>query len=135
MEETILTAQNLKFRYDSDQPVYALDGVSTEVKRGEFVAVLGANGCGKSTLGRCLVNLHPITSGKLVYDGKELNRLRKKERQALSREIQMVFQDPYSSLDPRHTAADSVEEPMIVHKTPATARERQERTIGLFKEV
>ena len=66
---------------------------------------------------------------------KELNRLRKKERQALSREIQMVFQDPYSSLDPRHTAADSVEEPMIVHKTPATARERQERTIGLFKEV
>ena len=54
MEETILTAQNLKFRYDSDQPVYALDGVSTEVKRGEFVAVLGANGCGKSTLFRVL---------------------------------------------------------------------------------
>ena len=115
--------------------LHALSDLSLDIYEGETLGIIGESGCGKSTLGRCLVNLHPITSGKLVYDGKELNRLRKKERQALSREIQMVFQDPYSSLDPRHTAADSVEEPMIVHKTPATARERQERTIGLFKEV
>ena len=115
--------------------LHALSDISLDIYEGETLGIIGESGCGKSTLGRCLVNLHPITSGKLVYDGKELNRLRKKERQALSREIQMVFQDPYSSLDPRHTAADSVEEPMIVHKTPATARERQERTIGLFKEV
>ena len=114
--------------------LHALSDISLDIYEGETLGIIGESGCGKSTLGRCLVNLHPITSGKLVYDGKELNRLRKKERQALSREIQMVFQDPYSSLD-RHTAADSVEEPMIVHKTPATARERQERTIGLFKEV
>ena len=114
--------------------LHALSDISLDIYEGETLGIIGESGCGKSTLGRCLVNLHPITSGKLVYDGKELNRLRKKERQALSREIQMVFQDPYS-LDPRHTAADSVEEPMIVHKTPATARERQERTIGLFKEV
>ena len=112
--------------------LHALSDISLDIYEGETLGIIGESGCGKSTLGRCLVNLHPITSGKLVYDGKELNRLRKKERQALSREIQMVFQDPYSS---RHTAADSVEEPMIVHKTPATARERQERTIGLFKEV
>ena len=115
--------------------LHALSDISLDIYEGETLGIIGESGCGKSTLGRCLVNLHPITSGKLVYDGKELNRLRKKERQALSREIQRVFQDPYSSLDPRHTAADSVEEPMIVHKTPATARERQERTIGLFKEV
>jgi len=103
--------------------LHALSDISLDIYEGEPLGIIGESGCGKSTLGRCLVNLHPITSGKLVYDGKELNRLRKKERQALSREIQMVFQDPYSSLDPRHTAADSVEEPMIVHKTPATARE------------
>ena len=141
--ETILEVRNLKKYFFSGKKrrgrepraVKALDGVSFSMEYGETLGVVGESGCGKSTLGRCLVNLHPITSGKLVYDGKELNRLRKKERQALSREIQMVFQDPYSSLDPRHTAADSVEEPMIVHKTPATARERQERTIGLFKEV
>ena len=102
--------------------LHALSDISLDIYEGETLGIIGESGCGKSTLGRCLVNLHPITSGKLVYDGKELNRLRKKERQALSREIQMVFQDPYSSLDPRHTAADSVEE-------------RQERTIGLFKEV
>ena len=120
---------------EQPQILHAVNDVSVDIYEGETLGIIGESGCGKSTLGRCLVNLHPITSGKLVYDGKELNRLRKKERQALSREIQMVFQDPYSSLDPRHTAADSVEEPMIVHKTPATARERQERTIGLFKEV
>lgn len=115
--------------------LHALSDVNLEIHEGETLGVIGESGCGKSTLGRCLVNLHPITSGKLIYDGRELASLGKKERKALSRDIQMVFQDPYSSLDPRHTAADSVEEPMIVHKTPATARERQERTLKLFKEV
>ena len=68
MEETILTAQNLKFRYDSDQPVYALDGVSTEVKRGEFVAVLGANGCGKSTLAKHFNAILLPESGKVYVE-------------------------------------------------------------------
>ena len=77
--------------------LHALSDISLDIYEGETLGIIGESGCGKSTLGRCLVNLHPITSGKLVYDGKELNRLRKKERQALSREIQMVFQDPYSS--------------------------------------
>ena len=130
--KTKISTRNLNLYYGEN---HALKNINLDLYEHKITAFIGPSGCGKSTLGRCLVNLHPITSGKLVYDGKELNRLRKKERQALSREIQMVFQDPYSSLDPRHTAADSVEEPMIVHKTPATARERQERTIGLFKEV
>lgn len=115
--------------------LHALSDISLDIYEGETLGVIGESGCGKSTLGRCLVNLHPITSGKVVYNGKDLGGLGKKERKALSRDIQMVFQDPYSSLDPRHTAADSVEEPMIVHKTPGTARERQERTIKLFQEV
>ena len=114
--------------------LHALSDISLDIYEGETL-VSSVSQAAASPLWDAAGQLHPITSGKLVYDGKELNRLRKKERQALSREIQMVFQDPYSSLDPRHTAADSVEEPMIVHKTPATARERQERTIGLFKEV
>ena len=71
MEETILTAQNLKFRYDSDQPVYALDGVSTEVKRGEFVAVLGANGCGKSTLAKHFNAILLPESGKVYVEGMD----------------------------------------------------------------
>ena len=71
MEETILTAQNLKFRYDSDQPIYALDGVSTEVKRGEFVAVLGANGCGKSTLAKHFNAILLPESGKVYVEGMD----------------------------------------------------------------
>ena len=95
MEETILTAQNLKFRYDSDQPVYALDGVSTEVKRGEFVAVLGANGCGKSTLLKSLNRMNDLVEGckitgdirldgEDIYGDMDVNLLRKR--------VGMVFQ-------------------------------------------
>ena len=80
MEETILTAQNLKFRYDSDQPVYALDGVSTEVKRGEFVAVLGANGCGKSTLAKHFNAILLPESGKVYVERSEERRVGKECR-------------------------------------------------------
>ena len=91
MEETILTAQNLKFRYDSDQPVYALDGVSTEVKRGEFVAVLGANGCGKSTLAKHFNAILLPESGKVYVEGMDtadddkLYDIRRKIRTAQNR--------------------------------------------------
>ena len=92
MEETILTAQNLKFRYDSDQPVYALDGVSTEVKRGEFVAVLGANGCGKSTLAKHM-NAILLPSGGTVYvNGVDTRR--DEEWLEVRRTVGMVFQNP-----------------------------------------
>ena len=72
MSETILTAENLKFRYDAEQPVYALDGVSVQVKRGEFVAVLGANGCGKSTLAKHFNAILLPESGKVYVEGKIL---------------------------------------------------------------
>ena len=71
MSDTILTAENLKFRYDAEQPVYALDGVSVQVKRGEFVAVLGANGCGKSTLAKHFNAILLPESGKVYVDVKE----------------------------------------------------------------
>ena len=93
--------------------LHALSDISLDIYEGETLGIIGESGCGKSTLGRCLVNLHPITSGKLVYDGKELNRLRKKERQALSREIQMVFQDPTSSFNPKMRIRDIVCEPLL----------------------
>mgnify|MGYP000223085630 CR=1 FL=1 len=115
--------------------LHALSDVSFEIYEGETLGIIGESGCGKSTLGRCLVQLHKPTSGTILYEGEDLWKMTGEKRKETRRNIQMIFQDPYSSLDPRHTAADSVEEPMIVHKTPATARERQERTIGLFKEV
>lgn len=92
MEETILTAQNLKFRYDSDQPVYALDGVSTEVKRGEFVAVLGANGCGKSTLAKHFNAILLPESGKVYVEGMDTSDDSK--LYDIRQTVGMVFQNP-----------------------------------------
>ena len=101
----------------------------------EVLGILGESGCGKSTLGRTLIRMYEPTGGQIIFDGEDITKLEGAKLQPYHKRMQIIFQDPYSSLDPRHTAADSVEEPMIVHKTPATARERQERTIGLFKEV
>ena len=74
MEETILTAKDLKFRYDPEQPDYALNGVSAEVKRGEFVAVLGANGCGKSTLLKVISRILPAKRGEVRIDGMDIRK-------------------------------------------------------------
>ena len=92
MEETILTAQNLKFRYDSDQPIYALDGVSTEVKRGEFVAVLGANGCGKSTLAKHFNAILLPESGKVYVEG--MDTADDDKIYDIRQTVGMVFQSP-----------------------------------------
>ena len=92
MEETILTAQNLKFRYDSDQPVYALDGVSTEVKRGEFVAVLGANGCGKSTLAKHFNAILLPESGKVYVE--DMDTADDDKLYDIRQTVGMVFQNP-----------------------------------------
>ncbi len=92
MSETILTAENLKFRYDSEQPVYALDGVSTSVKRGEFVAVLGANGCGKSTLAKHFNAILLPESGKVYVEGMDTSDDSK--LYDIRQKVGMVFQNP-----------------------------------------
>ena len=92
MSETILTAENLKFRYDSEQPVYALDGVSTSVKRGEFVAVLGANGCGKSTLAKHFNAILLPESGKVYVEGMDTSDDSK--LYDIRQTVGMVFQNP-----------------------------------------
>lgn len=115
--------------------LHALSDINLEIYEGETLGIIGESGCGKSTLGRCLVNLHPVTSGSIIYEGKELSSMGKKERKEVARNMQMVFQDPYSSLDPRHTAADSVREPMIVHQTARDKKELAAHTLELFQEV
>ena len=92
MSETILTAENLKFRYDNEQPVYALDGVSTSVKRGEFVAVLGANGCGKSTLAKHFNAILLPESGKVYVEGMDTSDDSK--IYDIRQTVGMVFQNP-----------------------------------------
>ena len=115
MEETILTAQNLKFRYDSDQPVYALDGVSTEVKRGEFVAVLGANGCGKSTLAKHFNAILLPTGGKVYVDG--MDTADENNLLSVRATVGMVFQNPDNQI-----VANVVEDDVAFAREPVEGR-------------
>ena len=117
------------------QVLHALSDVSLDVFEGETLGIIGESGCGKSTLGRCIVGLHSPTSGKVVFEGTDIAQLKGAARKSVSKNIQMIFQDSYSSLDPRFTAAAAIEEPMLIHGTEPDAAKRQERVLELMKEV
>src|SRR5579871_711239 len=97
------------------QIVRALDGVSFSVKRGETLGIVGESGCGKSTLARCLVRLHEADSGRIDFAGNDVLALEGGARRAYNRRVQMVFQDPYSSLNPRMTVRQALSEALAFH--------------------
>ncbi len=105
--------------------VHAVDGVSLDVRRGETVGVVGESGCGKSTLGRLLVRLHEPTSGTVMFDGTDISKLSRKELRPFRREMQMIFQDPYASLNPRKRVLQIVGDPLHIHGVGSTAEIRR----------
>lgn len=115
--------------------LHALSDVSFEIYEGETLGIIGESGCGKSTLGRCLVQLHKPTSGTILYKGEDLWQMTGEKRRNARRNIQMIFQDPYSSLDPRKTASYSIEEAMKVHGLGENFRERHQRALEALQEV
>jgi oligopeptide/dipeptide ABC transporter ATP-binding protein len=96
--------------------VHALNGVSLDVKRGETLGIVGESGCGKSTLARCLVRLHECDGGRVVFNGIDISKLSGGDRRAFNARVQMIFQDPYSSLNPRMTVRQILSEALRVHK-------------------
>jgi peptide/nickel transport system ATP-binding protein len=118
----------------SDDVVRAVDGVSFEIFRGETLGLVGESGCGKSTVGRCLLRLIEPTSGEINFEGRDVLKLGKTELREMRRQMQIVFQDPYASLNPRMKVGDIVGEPLVIHKV-GTKKERNERVAELLKRV
>ncbi len=112
----------------------AVNDVSFKVYEGETLGIIGESGCGKSTLGKAIIQLSKATEGRIVYQGNDITNLNKKELMKMRKDIQMVFQDPYSSLDPRKTILDLIKEPMVVHNI-GTEKERNQRVKELLVEV
>ena len=143
-EDIILEVKNLKMYFPvgsgflSRKPVgyvKAVDDVSFTVKRGETLGLVGESGCGKTTTGRCILQLYKPTAGQVVFDGQDLTSMNTKTMRGMRREMQVIFQDPYSSLNPRMTAGNIIGEPLIVHGLVANKTEYRDKVADLLTNV
>src|SRR6266496_4418316 len=114
--------------------VHAVDDVSLEVRAGETLGLVGESGCGKSTLGRCVVRLHEPTAGDIIFDGRSIGKLRPRALRPVRREMQMIFQDPYASLNPRKRVGTIIADPMKIHEI-ADGRELKRKVEELLEAV
>lgn len=138
--ENIMEVENIKKWFstnkkdDSGKAMYvkAVDGVSFDLKYGETLGIVGESGCGKSTLGRTILRLLEPTDGKILFEGKELNKFSKKKLRDIRKDFQIMFQDPYASLNPRMTVGDIISEPMDIQKI-GDKKYRLKRTIELMR--
>ena len=142
-QEPILKVENLRTWYPLRKGVFgrtydyikSVDDVSFDVYLGETLGLVGESGCGKTTLGRSILRLVEPTSGNVIFEGRDITKLNNKELREYRKQAQIVFQDPYSSLNPRICIGDSIAEPMLVHGIEKDAKKRRERVCHLLEEV
>jgi len=134
--EYILEVKNLKkhFSMGKGSVLKAVDDVSFAIKRGETFGLVGESGCGKSTTGRTIIKLYEATEGQVLFNGKDVHKMQGRELKDFNRKMQMIFQDPYASLNPRMTVGDIIGEGIDIHGL-MKGRERQERIFDLLKTV
>jgi peptide/nickel transport system ATP-binding protein len=133
----LLQVNNLKkhFHLGKNEILKAVDGVSFHINKGETFGIVGESGCGKSTAGRTIIGLYDQTEGEVIFNGKNIHKLKSKEKHNFHRQMQMIFQDPYASLNPRSTVREIISEPMEVHGLYPNKQDRLNRVYQLLEDV
>ena len=141
-DEKLIQVKDLKKYFSTKNPfgvkekkyVKAVDGITFHIKRGETFGLVGESGCGKSTLGRTIARLYDVTSGNIVFDGRDISLLNKKELKPYRKRMQVIFQDPYSALNPYMNIAEIIDEPLRIH-TNLSKNERSEKIRLILEKV
>ncbi|WHX42949.1 ATP-binding cassette domain-containing protein [Mesobacillus sp. AQ2] len=135
--EVLLSVKDLKkhFTMGKNEVLKAVDGISFDIFKGETFGLVGESGCGKSTAGRTMIGLYDRTDGEVIFTGKNVHALSEKEKFKFHKQMQMIFQDPYASLNPRSTVKEIIAEPMEVHGLFPNKKERLERIYQLLEDV
>lgn len=133
MSHPLIEVNHLKKYFTTPRgPLHAVDDITFTIEQGHTLGVVGESGCGKSTLGRTIIGLLEATEGNILFDGEDITHPEKKRKKELCKDIQMIFQDPFSSLNPRRCVAELIAEPLKIFKTPKTASERDGRVRELM---
>ena len=142
MSDTLLRVEDLKIYYPvagsgfgKKEFVKAVDGVTFEVKKGEVFGIVGESGCGKSTLGRCVCKLENLTSGHVYLDGEDITEYNDRRMRSVRKKVQMVFQDPYMSLNPRMSVFDIIAEPLLAHHLYQDKADLEKKVLDLLHRV
>ncbi|TJX68361.1 ATP-binding cassette domain-containing protein [Soehngenia saccharolytica] len=136
MAEPILSARNIKKYFNvSGGTLKAVDGISFDIYKGETLGLVGESGCGKTTAGRTIIRLYEPTGGELYFEGQDIYKLPRHSMKPVRRNIQMIFQDPYASLNPRMTVEEIIAEPLEIHGIYKSEKQRRERVYELLQLV